>query len=917
MERKKVIRCVVLWVWVLIVFMATGCDRSVHREPKVRLSLAEFLKSKVGAQELTRVVKVSINVRTPADGSLIVAGWEPLHHDGATTEAPPQDYIVSAKQGAGQIVQIIIVTESESGGTGFDYGDAVVNVQPGDNFVEITTTTLAESEPSAEAGVRYLYADGTGPTGPVDMLYQPPNGKPMMVVHELYAVGGWMNLHLFQTTPLQYRLRTTGEMLFGDVNFSHPDFVSSPTMVRMKHPYFYADRYHVGTPYEMFPPGEYFLGFAGPGKTGKVVCYDPDDNVDLPEAWLDSTGVVAFEWSGTSGDTGDLHRVSGGSVDSSGPCLTGTPFVDTLSAQIDYFGSRGGRGLFGFEGGFILHDGTYGPTPAQALYQERLGASQLSWKMLPGVFAGANAVSGVRVFMRYDPSHSDEYRFNDQIMCDQLQSTFGFSQVADLAGSSADSFLVTGLTYATVYDQQVVLCPYDVSGKYLNHVADEAYDIGQGVSSFGSGADGAITISSSLSDPASNTTVLGGKVLMAKRLVSQFSPDGRTISLAGGTLNSPSTEFEVGDEVIWMVIGEDGNNCGSELQAGQYGFNFVSDLDTAGGTLTLRAPLVLNGLAVTTAALTSADVLAGSGFCRIFVQRVPHFESLTLDASAGFRSIDTSAMQMNTSGGGVLAFRVKGALDFKGNNNFALAASGYGFKGGVWSTQATTGYGYLGYQNNYLSPVANAGGGFNLYGGGGGGGIYGSGGNGGSAGGTSAGGQGAPYSATLCGGSCDWNDFLLMGGGGGTGSQFLGDGGWGGGVVAIYAGSITRSSGTGLSIFRSDGLNGMNVSASGEDAGGGGGAGTVLVLTKSLDTFLSLYATGGPGGNATGPGSSRGGGGGGGGLIVGRACGGIGNFGAPDVAGGIPGTGTESPGAPGSSGTSDVNASTSDGFCWE
>lgn len=897
-----------------------GCERNPSGKTQVRLSLQDIYQSRNGAQSSgDQITKVAINVHNPAGGPPIVGGWEPMHHDSAVQEMPPPEFILPVQEGPNQLVQVLIVTDKLTGGTIFDYGDQLVNIVPGNNVVEVVTQTLANGEASAEAGIRYIRADGTGPTGVVEMLYQPPGAnKPLMLVHELYAAGGWMNAHLFQTTPLQYRLRETGEMLFSNLNYSHPDFAVSTRMMHMKHPVFYADEMHdQAAPYEMIPAGEYFMGFAGPGSTGKTVCYDVSDNSNMSKAWVDSSGSVPFQWSGTSGDTGDFHRTAGGADETSGPCTGGTPFVDTLKLQWEELGEGGGgRGLYGFEGIFAMQKGKYGMTPAQSLYQSRLNTAALSWQALPGVFTGPGAVTGVKVFKRYDPNHNSDYRFNDQIACHELTTKFGFSFAADLPGAAANSVLLQGLSPTNVYDQQVVICPYDAGGKFLNGAATEVRDIGSGVATFGTGADGTRTISTNVSNPAADISILGGKVLMAKRLVEAVSPDGGTLTLQGGTLNSPNTEFEVGDEILWMVLAEDADNCGPELMPGMYGYNYVRSLNTTSRTLTLLAPIVLNGSAVSASALTTADVNQGGSFCRVFVQRVPHFNNLTLDASGGTRLFDASSLQINTSGGGVLAFRVNGVMDYLGNSNFAITASGYGYRGGQWTATSRTGDSYLGYKSNYLSPVGNAGGGFNLYGGGGGGGGA-SGGNGGSASGTQAGGQGAPTMDLQCGGTCHWEDFFIMGGGGGAGSQSLGDGGNGGGIVAVYARTINRTSGSGMAIFRSDGMNGNNVSGAGEDTGGGGGGGTVQVVAQTLDTNLNLYATGGPGGSASGTGTARAGGGGGGGRLIGRACQGSGNFPAPDANPGSGGTGTESNGAPGSVGWNDVSINTNQSQCWE
>ena len=919
MEKLNVnIRVHVLFL--LALTFTFGCDRNVNKEPEVRLDLGNYLQNKVGAQNTERIIKVAINVHNPAGGPPVVGGWEPQHHDETTVELPPAEYVIPAREGPGQIVQIMIVRDELTGGTSFDYGDKVIDIHPGDNPVEIVTTTLAAGEASAEAGVRYIKADGSGPTGKLDMLYKPPGNAPMMLVHTFAMVGGWMRAHLFETTPLHYRLRRVDgeEMLLENLNFSHPDFVASAKMMHAKHPVFYGDRNHdEAPPYEQIPASTYMMGFIGPGSSGKSACYHTDDDVPLSKAFVDSSGGTPLQWSGTSGDSGDFHRLGGGVDETTGPCTGGTPFLTTLSFQWEGLGNGGGGDMFGFEGIFALGKGHHGMTVAQSLYQSRLQASQLTWKTLPGVFDGPGAVSGVRVFHRSDPNHNDEaYRDQDEYRCHELQSQFGFKIGGDLVGVAANSVLIQNLAQTTAHDEVVILCPYDAAGNYLNFAAVQVHDIAHGVSSFGEGSDGDITISTSVSSPATDTAVLGGKILMARRRVTEISADGRTLTASGGVFNSPNTEFEVGDEIVWMVLAEEGDYCGPELMAGQFGHNFIDDLDAGNRKMTLRAPVVLDGSLVTSTALTTGDVLMGSGFCRMTVQRVPNFKNLTFDASGGLVMLTGNAMAINGDGGVGVVFRVLQDLSLIGNNNTIIKASD-GFARGSYSGDAFTGHSYRGYRQDYLSPMGNGGGGKLYYGGGGGGGG-GPGGNGGSASGTQAGGQGAPsMDAALCGSQCPWEEFYIMGGGGGSGGQVGDHGGAGGGIVAVYADKITRPSGTGLSIMRADGSQGSDLSAVNSDAGGGGGGGTVMVITKDLDINLTLYATGGPGGNSSGGGTSRGGGGGGGGRIIGHACLGSGSWGSPDVSAGAAGTGVESNGAAGAAGWTDMVIDSNYQQCYE
>lgn len=905
MENSNLIRPKAFVIGLFILSVTWGCTRDNGRNTKISLSMADLYSQEPSSKNAGgRIVKVAINVH--GGPRLITGGWESCHclPDGQA-EYPPAIFALPVDPGPSRLVQVLIVSEDLSGKTAFSYGDKGINIVNGDNPVEIIVKSIFSSEESAEAGIRYLRADGTGPTGWVDLIYKPPSDRPPMIVDSSFVLGGWMKVHLFQTTPVDYKLRETGEILFSGLNFSHPDFQASNRMIRARFPIFYGDKNHDGSaPYELFPAGTIFLGFAGPGATTQVVCYDPANGLGLEKAWLTMDGTTPLLWSGSTENSGHFSRVGGGVNKTLTPCTSGTNYVNKLSLLHDELQGDWTSALFGFERAFQHAKGNHGPTQATSFYQPHISASQISWKFLPGVFVGPGAIAGVKIFKRFDPNSSNFHVGGDRFDCSQLPA-LGFTEIARLNGPLAESFLMRDLPQASVYNHIAFICPFDQGEKFIPGTAAQVHDIGTGALEFGNGADSNRTIASSISSPDVDTTVLSTKVLMAKRQVHSVSPDGRSLGLGASPINSPYPEFEAGDEIIWMVLLDTGpNGCGPELGPGNYGFNRVASAISSPASISLQAPLVLDGAGVSSTALQSVGVTSGTDVCRIFVQRVPNFYDLALSATSAVTMVNAAGLTTSVAGGGLIAFRVLNELSYVGNYNFNITSSGNGFQGGIYTASSATGIGYLGNESNTNSYVGNAGGAMTLYGGGGGGGA-GPGGNGGSASGTSSGGQGGQSLDSLfCGGGCDPNFRIFFGGGGGSGNPAGSQGGAGGGAVLISAKRILRTSGTGLSIIRADGSNGGNTSATGDDSGGGGGGGTIVVRTKDLATSLSLYAVGGPGGNATGAGTARGGGGGGGGHVFGLACSGTGSFGTPDVTGGIFGTGSESNGASGSAGGS-------------
>lgn len=249
-----------------------------------------------------------------------------------------------------------------------------------------------------------------------------------------------------------------------------------------------------------------------------------------------------------------------------------------------------------------------------------------------------------------------------------------------------------------------------------------------------------------------------------------------------------------------------------------------------------------------------------------------------------------SAPAWNGSTGGVLVMEVSGQLTLQAD----IDLSGRGFRGGISQINQTNNCSWLTNQNAWFYPLdnwrgaskgegiaafipgaeagrgpqANGGGGGNDHNsGGGGGGHFGAGGQGGTNNEPATfgcngnfpgiGGRALPGTGMR----------IYMGGGGGAGHEnnSLGaDGGAGGGIVLIKAGSIT---GNGHKIL-ANGLSSGNALSDG--AGGGGAGGTIAVAAGSI-LGLDFEARGGNGGNVNNANANRcmgPGGGGAGGRIV-------------------------------------------------
>ena len=414
----------------------------------------------------------------------------------------------------------------------------------------------------------------------------------------------------------------------------------------------------------------------------------------------------------------------------------------------------------------------------------------------------------------------------------------------------------------------------------------------------GSGADGAITVSSDTDINANNS--IGGRSCIDGGDAVGYNATALT-STTASLASAPSAGcLAAGDEVLLINV---------QGTTSAYG--------NTGNYETLHIEKIVDDVATFTTSKTnyygdggSDDTNLGTaqGTQRVIVQRVPNYTTVTVDSGYNFYPAEWDG-----SKGGVMFFRATGAVaingtihaDAKGYRDAGIDDSGtWGGNGGeafcgIGGTPATSGTeatdgagggggGYLGGEggdgycgggggaadtsgsNTHLgsATAGGAGGGGGGYYAGGGGAGYGTpgtgGGNGagyhGADGGTNSSGDGYAYQTAYAAGGgggtygdADLDD-LFMGSAGGEGSEYTGAyssgyGGEGGGIIYIAADSVTVSGA--LHSTGGDGTASGSVSAGG---GGGAAGGSIKILGNdvNLGTSKTTAAGGAYGSSSSG-----------------------------------------------------------------
>lgn len=416
-----------------------------------------------------------INVSGPDIQNQIVYIWElgDSYQGGAVIPTPPAEHTLTVPRGSNRLIQVLaIVAEIDASSQGggddgssiFFYGETIKSLA---NAVEpVTIALVQESTTSAGDGSisgRYFFADGSTPTGPVDMYYAPVGRRPM-IVESTSIFSGHFHFFLLPTVPFTFRMRSTGVPLFENVTTNSFSSRYSDRLLQIAIPAGYRD---YGSGAREFRAAQIkILGFAGPGATlvGRAICY-PTPTSPLPDFYDAATGGNEIQWSPGSTSATDVRILGGiGTADGQCPAYTNEGlnsfgiYLDDLMDGDSPLGNRGPFKLLDLGGG-------QGSTYLDVAVDN--GNLAIKWDYLAEVVG--NSVDGVGIFYKVFPSSEGmDDRWHDNAPCNQL-SSFGFTEITRVpAGSAGDpviSYNWTNLTTPnlTAFNSgrlKTVVCPY-------------------------------------------------------------------------------------------------------------------------------------------------------------------------------------------------------------------------------------------------------------------------------------------------------------------------------------------------------------------------------------------------------------------------------------------------------------------------
>lgn len=217
----------------IFVFSAISCTRSAKQTSSIKLQLPNQISVKKGLKTQSLPTNdgtmmlghAVVNISGPGM-PLQLSTWDSCH-DCQTQPPPPSYFEMIVPRGDSRLVQVLLVYMSQDNQMYFYYGDATANVQADIVSVDVAMTQLGtgtEMISGAIAGryISTLGADSTldqGPTGPVNIKYNPGNGKPSMIIEKGNIINGWFNFFALSNVPFDY-VMDNGTVLFANTNLN-------------------------------------------------------------------------------------------------------------------------------------------------------------------------------------------------------------------------------------------------------------------------------------------------------------------------------------------------------------------------------------------------------------------------------------------------------------------------------------------------------------------------------------------------------------------------------------------------------------------------------------------------------------------------------------------------------------------------
>lgn len=322
-------------------------------------------------------------------------------HDGNTSQALPGTFSVEVPAGEGRLIQVLAIYMDPTTKDGeFFYGSMLKDLVGGDQPVDIYMDSIGIGNvKGGRVSGKYFAADGSNPSGMMEIRYQPPGDRPPMVLERSSMVGGWF--HAFALADVSFDFALGPNIILPAVTLKSFS-LNSNKLVKAHLPNRY-QTYGGGSGGELRSSEEAIIGFFGPGvpETHKI-CLVQDSYTYTKLFQPNQTTPLGMSIGADNGL--DVRIQTAGTVTTCTSTDLSAAYLSVLPVSPGLIDNWGGlEALTGFYGIFTFPTlAIAGSSPVQTAFNGPSANFSSQFSILPGLnTVGTNSsVDSIGLFFR-------------------------------------------------------------------------------------------------------------------------------------------------------------------------------------------------------------------------------------------------------------------------------------------------------------------------------------------------------------------------------------------------------------------------------------------------------------------------------------------------------------------------------------
>jgi hypothetical protein len=450
-----------------ILFALTlGCTRqSVQETSTLSFSLEGLRTARSVKAMSSQLAHIVVNVSGPGIAAPIILNWDFDRPDPSCTTEACHLVVPAGKQ---RLVQLLgVYKESETDTMSFYYGDAVKDLINADESVAISITSVNTNVNARDVEIkgRFLSTPDRGPTGNLDLKFNPGIGKPSLLIESSEIFNGWFRS--FGLVGINFEYVFNGIIMGGSSKPINELFnPADPSQLIIEWPEYYYKYDDRSTIVNKSRARTEFIGFFGPYASSGRVCFNGTAS-DIMGAYLDATGTTKLSYNPTNISTGNVYvnrsaaNTCEGSTTPDNPITSFGLYIDPAQHSFDFTGPFMRRPM----GNFVSMTGGGLANPEVTF----------TWSFLPGAQVD---LTGVKVYGIRD-GNIDLYRgdsHGDSYDCFRLSGLAGTDPNVVLLGSSnSNSLTVNSVSFGLNQSSAPIVCAYNDARMFAAGAGSQNY----------------------------------------------------------------------------------------------------------------------------------------------------------------------------------------------------------------------------------------------------------------------------------------------------------------------------------------------------------------------------------------------------------------------------------------------------------